>query len=373
MVQSGPEPAFEAAKRLFFEGLAALQAGRLEDAERAFLGSLEAVPGRPSTLLNLATTRLRMRRPVEAIAAADAVLAAQPGDVDALAVRAMSLGQLGLHEQALAAYDRVLEADPRQPEMWSQRGSLLREMGRLDEAAQAYEQAHTRGDDPALTGYFLAAVARGEAPGVAPARYVEGLFDDYAIEFDEHLVTVLGYRAHAVLADNLPDRDARRYESALDLGCGTGLCGPLVKPHAARLTGVDLASRMLQQARGLGVYDALVQAELIAWLASNRESFDLIVSADVFIYIGDLEPVFAGARRALAPTGVFCFSIELGAEDDAERGFTLQPSLRYTHSERYIGELASRHGFAIVRSLRAPIREDQKQTVDGAYFYLAVP
>ena len=43
------EPAFESARRLFFEGLAALQGGRLEDAERAFVASLEAVPGRVST------------------------------------------------------------------------------------------------------------------------------------------------------------------------------------------------------------------------------------------------------------------------------------------------------------------------------------
>ena len=33
--------AFESARRLFMEGLAALQANRLEDAERAFLASLE--------------------------------------------------------------------------------------------------------------------------------------------------------------------------------------------------------------------------------------------------------------------------------------------------------------------------------------------
>ncbi|MCE9661171.1 MAG: methyltransferase domain-containing protein [Burkholderiales bacterium] len=369
---TAPESALESARRLFFEGLAALQAGRLEDAERAFLASLEAVPGRPSTLLNLATTRLRMHRPVEAIAAVDAVLAAQPGDVDALAVRAMSLARLGLQEQALAAYDRVLEADPHLAEMWSQRGSLLREMGRLDEAAQAYEQARARGDDNALTGYFLAAVARGETPLAAPPRYIESLFDDYAIEFDQHLVGVLGYRAHATLVENMPERATRRFASALDLGCGTGLCGPLVKPHATRLVGVDLASRMLEQARALGVYDELVHAELIAWLAANRERFDLIVSADVLIYIGDLEPLFAGARRALAPGGMFCFSIELGAGSDDGASFTLQPSLRYTHAERYIAELATRHGFATLRALRAPIREDQKQSVAGAYFYLSV-
>ena len=43
--------------------------------------------------------------------------------------------------------------------------------------------------------------------------------------------------------------------TALDLGCGTGLCGPLVKPRVERLDGVDLSGAMLDRARATGVYD----------------------------------------------------------------------------------------------------------------------
>ena len=35
----------------------------------------------------------------------------------------------------------------------------------------------------------------------------------------------------------------------LDAGCGTGLCGPLIAPHARRLVGVDLSGQMLAHAR----------------------------------------------------------------------------------------------------------------------------
>jgi len=365
------EPAFESAKRLFFEGLAALQGGRLEDAERAFLASLEAVPGRISTLLNLGTTRLRMHRPVEAIAAADAVLAAEPGDVDALGIRAIALARMGLQEQALAAYDRVVGADPHLAAMWSQRGSLLREMGRLDEAAASYAEARARGDDSVLNDYFLAGVGGGTPPPAAPPDYIEGLFDDYSAEFDAHLVGVLGYKGHILLAENLPE-PGRHFASTLDLGCGTGLCGPLLRPRTDRLTGIDLAARMLERARALGVYDRLERAEAVAWLEVNAESFDLIVSADVLVYIGDLERLFTGARRALARDGVFAFSIELAASGDGGPPFALQPSLRYNHSDRYIGELAARRGFAVVRSVRAAMREDRHEAVDGVYFYLTV-
>jgi predicted TPR repeat methyltransferase len=362
-------PAFESAKQLFLEGLAALQAGRLVDAERAFLASLEAVPGRISTLLNLGTTRLRMHRPIEAIAAADAVLAAQPGDIDALGIRAIALARMGLQEQALAAYDRVVEGAPQLAEMWSQRGSLLREMGRLEEAAQSYARARDRGDDPELNDWFLAGVGGATAPPAAPPAYVEGLFDDYSEEFDDHLVGVLGYQGHHLLVENLPD-PRRDYASVLDLGCGTGLCGPLLEPRAARMTGIDLAAGMLERARALDVYDRLERAEVVAWLEAAEERFDLIVSADVLVYIGDLERLFAGVRRALADDGLFAFSIELSPEGDDGPPFALRPSLRYVHSARYVCDLAARHGFEVVRSVQETMREDRREAVHGIYFYL---
>jgi predicted TPR repeat methyltransferase len=127
---------------------------------------------------------------------------------------------------------------------------------------------------------------------------------------------------------------------------------------------------MLDRTRALGVYDRLERAEAVAWLETNQETFDLIVSADVLVYIGDLEGLFAEARRALARDALFAFSIELAASGDDGPPFALQPSLRYNHSDRYIRELAARHGFAVVRSVRAAMREDRHEAVDAIYFYL---
>src|SRR6202012_4484032 len=74
----------------------------------------------------------------------------------------------------------------------------------------------------------------------------------------------------------------------LDLGCGTGLCGPLLRPWAARLVGVDLSPKMLSKAAARGVYDQLNCAELTQWLAEEAQPFDVIVCADVLCYFGDL-------------------------------------------------------------------------------------
>jgi predicted TPR repeat methyltransferase len=196
---------------------------------------------------------------------------------------------------------------------------------------------------------------------------VQRLFDDYSDAFDEHLVGRLHYQAHQRLVQGLVERGGGRFASALDLGCGTGLCGPLVRPLVDRLTGVDLSAGMLAKAAELGVYDRLEHADLVQFLTRSDELCDLILAADVFIYVGELEPVFEGARRVMA-RGVFCFSVETETHADAD--YRLLPSLRYAHSTPYLRRLAAKHGFEVAALRSGPVRQDQREAVDGLYVYL---
>lgn len=389
---------------LFVEGLGCHEAGRFEDAERCYLASLALLPGRVSTLVNLAATRIELSRPQEALDVADQVLAIEPDNFDAWFHRGTALGHLGRHEEALAnfekalaldarhaepwlrhgqvlqrlkrpaqalgSYERALAIDPSLAQAWSYRGGILQEMKRLTEAAHAFEQAIAHGADAELNGYYLASVDARNPPATAPRGYVQSLFDDYAGQFDEHLVQVLHYRAHTVLTKHLEGlARGGRFRSALDLGCGTGLCGPLVKPMTEQLTGVDLSAPMMDKAKTLGVYDRLAHADIVEYLRTTDQNYDLVLAADVFIYIGDLAPIFGAVHRAMDRSGVFCFSAEIAG--DAAGGFELRPSLRYAHSERYLRALAAQHGFEIVEMSREPIREDQREPMDGLFVYLA--
>lgn len=368
-----PGADFEAAKTLFLKGLAALQGGRFVDAEAAFAASLAKLPGRISTLVNLAATRLALQRPAAALGNADAVLAIEPDNADAWLHRGSALAQLGRFAPALQAFEAVCRIEPRHAAAWSQRGAILRETGRFDEAAAAFEQAIAHGADLDLHRFYLAAVRGGEssntAPAIAPAGYVQALFDDYAPGFDRHLVDGLGYRAHRTLVDQLAFAPARRYASALDLGCGTGLCGALLAGRVDRLTGVDLSAGMLDEARALGVYAQLVQADLLDHLRATPDRHDLVLAADVFIYVGALAPVFEAVRRVLQPGGVFCFSVESSSREDLD--FELLASLRYAHSRSTLDRLAEGNGFAILRSVEQPIREEQRRPIAGRYVVLA--
>jgi predicted TPR repeat methyltransferase len=402
---SAAPDAFEQARAHFFDGLAAFRDGRFSDAERSYLASLALLPGRVSTLVNLAATQVKLDQPEDALRTTDQILAAEPDNAEAWLHRADALGQLSRHPQALAAYEKVLQigtlpagepwlrhgqtlqalgqpaqalasydralaADAGIAQAWTNRGNILRDMGRGEEAAAAFRQALALGADPELHRYYLASVSGETAPATAPSHYVETLFDDYAHEFDAHLVGQLGYRAHGTLAKHLADL-GRGFQSALDLGCGTGLCAPHLKPMTQRLTGVDLSRQMMGKAQALGLYDRLVHDDIVSHLQNTDERHDLVTATDVFIYVGDLAPVFSALDKVLAPGGIFCFSAERA--DDGNADYELLPSLRYAHSERYLRALAARHGFDVVKLIQAPIRDDQRDPIPGLYVFLERP
>ncbi len=431
-------PQFEQAREHFLEGVRHFEAARLDAAERCFLASLTLLPGRVSTRVNLAATRLRLGRPAQALADLEAILAAEPEHLDAWCHRATALADLGRdaeslacadhvltlrpddvtawtqrghalerlqrHAEALQAFDRLAALQPMhvdtrfrqaqglqrlgrlaealqandqvlalQPQLaaaFSQRGVLLKDLAQPDAAAAAFEQALALGADAELHRFYLASLGRHASPAAAPRQYVQALFDDYAHGFDEHLVGVLGYQAHRRLVSALPELHPGPFDAALDLGCGTGLCGPLLRPLTRRLDGVDLSQAMLDRAAALGVYDDLLQADVAEHLARSELRHDLVLAADVFIYVGELGDVFAGVQRVLRPGGLFCFTVELA---DDEHGAMLMPHLRYAHSLPYLRGLARRHGLQELRVVRQPIRRDQTQAIHGLYVYLLKP
>jgi predicted TPR repeat methyltransferase len=261
-----------------------------------------------------------------------------------------------------------LALDAKLPQAWLNRAAILKDAGRIDEAQAAYRAALASGADAELVAFYLAALAGEQAPVNAPRRYVQALFDDYAERFDRHLVGALNYRGHRVLIDLLQHAAAgRQVQRALDLGCGTGLCGPLLKAFVAHVDGVDLSAQMLARAQCVGVYDQLARADITDHLQTTDARYDLVAAADVFTYVGALDAVFAVVLRVLKPGGLFGFSVE-AAPDGVD--FELRGSLRYAHSWRYIEALAQRHGYTVLQCVQQPLREDQHRPIDALYVVL---
>ena len=78
------------------------------------------------------------------------------------------------------------------------------------------------------------------------------------------------------------------------------------------LYGVDISEKMLEQAKAKKCYSRLIRAELEGYFQANKKPFDLIVSADVFTYFGDLQNLFAGIASNLKKTAeLFSLSVKI--------------------------------------------------------------
>jgi predicted TPR repeat methyltransferase len=150
----------------------------------------------------------------------------------------------------------------------------------------------------------------------------------------------------------------------VDAGCGTGLCGPLLRPWAARLAGCDLSVGMLRRARPRGCYDVLHKAELGHYLNTQPGAFDVVVSADTLCYFGDLHEVLVAAARALRPGGRIIFTVEALAAADAQ-AVRLQPHGRYAHARGHVEHGLQAAGFEALSIEPAVSRREGGQDVAG--------
>ena len=236
---------------------------------------------------------------------------------------------------AAELFEQALELAPHWAAAWFALGEAREKLGDFEAAAQAFrETLVTDPTDAQGAMARLALIGRGDAPRALPQAYVARLFDDYAPRFDKHLTDNLGYRAPALIAEALSAvASDRRFGSALDLGCGTGLMGEALQGRIGHLAGIDLSAAMIAKARERGIYDRLVVGDAVAMLGRELPgSSDLIVAADALVYIGDLAPLFAAVARGLTSHGLFAFSVETCEGD----GFKLEPTMRFAHSRSYV-------------------------------------
>jgi len=275
---------------------------------------------------------------------------------------AMLAGE-GDYAGAAALLAEALELAPTWAAGWAKLGDYHAQAQASDAAIAAYQMALNLDPlDHMGAGLQLDLLRRVPMADTMPRAFVESLFDQYAPRFDHALVEKLGYRVPELLRDALLRAGHSHFPHVLDLGCGTGLMGQAIRPHAGQLSGVDLSAGMLRQARAKGIYDQLEKADIAAMpLVSQR--FDLILAADVFIYLGALEQVVGWAAAHLAQTGLLAFTLEAAGPDDPD--FVLQPSRRYAHSREYVQRLLAQAGLAISNLEPTVLRHDRGQALAG--------
>lgn len=265
--------------------------------------------------------------------------------------------------RAIASLEQILALDPADLEAYRVLGRTLRMANRPDEAAGWYRRCLDRAPGDAIATMGMVAIGRMPPPPRLPDGVVLYVFDRNAATYEANMAS-LGYTVPDRLLPMLrTEIGARGPLDILDLGCGSGLCGPPLRPLARRLVGVDLAPKMLDLARGKRVYDELVAAELIDYLATTADRFDAVIAANVLIYFGDLAPLADGVARVLRAGGCFVFDVEKGAGDSP--GFHV--SGRYTHSRELLEHTLQPRGLALARVEESVMRSERGAPVAALY------
>jgi predicted TPR repeat methyltransferase len=361
------EPSFAEVENNLGTALQALE--RHAEAILHFERALRIKPNFAQAHVNLGISLCVLDRNLEALDHVQRSLALNPDSAATYHSLGTMFQKLKRYEEAIGSYQRAIALKSDYALAHFSLGTALHFRGRIAEAVEHFKTAIALQPDypgNAIAQHLCAAYFGEQVPLRASDEYVRKSFDELAESFDAHLKK-LDYRAPQLLMDAVEREIGIPSGSlgVLDAGCGTGLCGSLLRPFARRLIGVDLSEGMIAKARERDVYDELVVGELTAFLREKSQAYDLILSADTLVYFGDLGQIASAAAAALLPGGVIAFSLERLDADGAAPGYRLEKHGRYTHTEQYIRKIMTRVGAAIVSLERAVPRIERGAPVAG--------
>ncbi len=353
------------------DALQALQ--RLDEAASSYRRAIALAPEKVTAHARLGRLLQTQRKFEESLRCFSEALAIDPDSADLHSGLGLALEGLGRREDAISRFRRAVALRPDHVDGHLYLGNALLSQGDRSQALACYGEIVRLQPDHGVR--HLVAALSGEDTERAPDTYVEELFDNFAERFDSDLVESLKYNVPGYLADAI-----RKYSGppphhwdVLDLGCGTGLAGLSIAPYAGNLVGVDLSANMLAKARARGVYHRLEQSELLAMVRNEKTAaYDLVLAADVFVYLGRLEEIAREVSRILRPGGLFGFSVEAllpsfasGSASGRAEDYRLNPSGRYAHSLEYLNRLAAANQFEIAESRPIASRLEHGTPVDG--------
>lgn len=283
---------------------------------------------------------------------------------------AIAAAKDGDHEAAADLLAQALEIVPHWAPAWLALGDSHLALGATEEAITAWQKAlNLQPSDE------LGAKPRLARQGVVPVAdavgddYIRALFDDYAGRFDAHLRGALGYSGPETIMAALDQvAPGQAFARAYDLGCGTGLMGEAIRARAHWLGGCDLSPAMVAKAEGKAIYDELKAVSLLDYLENDyleNVRADLVLAADVLVYLGDLAPIFKAVAATLTPGGLFAFTVQKG-----EGGLSLGEDLRYAHGEALLREWAHAAGLEWVLCEPCVTRLDRGVPVPGLVLVL---
>ena len=354
-----------------------IQLDRLLDSVAHYQEVLKATPNHLGALHNLGITLCALKRFNEALPLLTQVSEKEPSNLDALFHLGVIYSSLAQAQDAINCYERVLAIDPHYANAHHNLATVYLHLNEREKALKHYQQAFTLQPYNKTAQHMIDALSGKTHLEGAPLEYTQALFDQYAYSYDSHVKAHLKYHVPQLLRDAVAPfvTTVKEPWTVLDLGCGTGLCAPLFSDVAGKLIGVDVSPNMIEVARQRGGYYKLYVMDALSFLSRHQSEYNLIISADVFVYFGSLAEIFQACHRALKSQGLFCFSIEdltaeeINASPDYP-DYQLRKTGRYAHASTYVHTLSESSGFKIENNQRNIIRYQEDAPVEGNIYVL---
>jgi len=340
--------------------------GRLDEAEASYKKAITLKPDFAVAHNNLGVIFYELRRLDEAEVSYRQAITLKPDLAEAHNNLGNTLKELGRLDGAEVSLRQAITLKPKLTEAHYNLGNTLKKLGRLDEAEVSLRQAITLKPDYEEAKHLLSALT-GQTTNSAPREYVETLFNDYAINFENYLVNKLEYKTPNLITELIVAKNPNiQLGSVLDLGCGTGLIGDEIRKYCSNLEGIDLSKSMLKKASAKNIYDKLEHKDIVEYLSTQDLDFNYFISTDVFIYVGELSQIFKLIKFRNRLKGKFIFSTEHTDKD----GFFLEQTGRYSHSKKYIENLCNEFGYKLSHFETTNLRKEKDKFIIGGLYLL---
>lgn len=376
----------------FYLGLINLAQENLLKSLDFFQEVLQINPEHVESLVNIGVILLKQNKQQLAIDYFTRALALDENNLEARNNLAATFIHNDRYENALKYYFELLKEDPKNLEYLYNTGVAQMGLGRIDEAVNMFKQVlsidnkhfgalsnlaaikmRNRDKKGAIellrkalavepnnktTKFMLEALSRESVETCK--EYAADLFNHYALYYDKHMQDTLEYKLPQKLWELLHKLNLNNLDKVLDLGCGTGLCGDVLKSFSKHVTGVDISEKMLAIAATKEVYEHLKTQDILEFLQEDKNKYDLIVCLDVLPYFGSLNKFFNYITEHLENNGIFIFSTEISESNDWE----IQESMRFKHAPQYILNLCAENNLLIEYKEQVSARKQDNRDLE---------
>jgi predicted TPR repeat methyltransferase len=249
-------------------------------------------------------------------------------------------------------FKMVITMDKSYPEAHYYLGCCYYLNSEIDKASEMFEQAISLGEHKKYAEYRLKLIRNEQIKNI-PTGIIREDYDFYASNYNKEYVDKLGYVAHSNLCrfvQDYIDENPKKITKVLDLGCGTGLSGFMLKQtlNPKTIEGGDISANMLDVAKETStdetpVYSKLYKIDLNDMPGKIKGKFNLITGITSFHYATDLKKLLHNCKKMLSKDGIIAFNVQQSNTDEG-------PTIDYNHnnfcySKTYLEQLANQLKF----------------------------